>query len=58
MKKITRTQAEKLMHKSKVVETNVKKYNKGLCVFFTLSNGKSCLVKYDGKKHSKSYFLG
>lgn len=58
MKKITRTQAEQLMLKHKVVKTNVKKDKRELCVFFTLSNDTSFLVKYDIKKHRKSYYMG
>ncbi len=57
MEQITRQQAEKLMLKHKVVKTNVKQAKNELCVFFTLSNKKSFLVKYDVKKHDKSYHI-
>jgi len=57
MKKITRDQAEQLMLKYEVVKTNVKKEKNELCVFFTLSNDISFLVKYDVKNYSKNYFM-
>ena len=57
MEQITRTKAEKLMLKYKVVKTDVKQIKHKLCVFFTLSNNKSFLVKYDVRKRNKSYYL-
>jgi len=48
MEQLTRIQAEKLMLKHKVVKTNVKQTKNNLCVFFSLSNKKSFMVKEVG----------
>ena len=56
MEQITRSKAEKLIMKHKVIKTNIKQTKNQLCVYFTLSNNKSFLVKYDVKKHEKQYY--
>ena len=57
MKKITREQAEVLFQKSDVITTNVKQDKNELRVSMILSGNKSCLVKYNVKNQTKTYFL-
>lgn len=57
MKKISREQAEQLFLNSNVLQSKVEQDKKELRVFMSLSGNKSCLVKYDLKKQTKTYFL-
>lgn len=57
MKKITRAQAEKLLLNSEVIKTNVKQDKNELQISMHLSINKSCLVKYNVKKQTKTYFI-
>ncbi len=57
MKKITRKQAEQLLLNSDVINSKVEQNKNELRVSMSLAGNKSCLVKYDIKNHTKSYFL-
>lgn len=58
MKQITRNEASQLLRKLGVIETKTERIKNALLVHSILSNNRSLLVKYDVKKHSKSYFIG
>ncbi len=57
MKKISREQAEQLFIESNVLNTRVEQDENELRVSLTLSDNKSCLIKFDVKSRQKSYFL-
>lgn len=57
MKKITRDEASHLLRKFGVIETKIERIKNALIVCSILSNNRSLLVKYDVKKHHKSYFI-
>lgn len=57
MKKITREQAEQLFEKENVINSKIEQDKNELCISMTLSNNKSCLIKFDIKSRQKSYFL-
>lgn len=57
MKQITRNEASQLLRKFAVINTKVERIKNALLVHSNLSNNRSLLVKYDMKKHNKSYFI-
>ena len=57
MKQITRDEASQLLRKFGVIETRIERAQNALLVYSILSNNRSFLVKYDMKKHNKSYFI-
>ena len=57
MKKITRNEASQLLRKFRVIDTKIERIKNALQVYSMLSNNRSLLVKYDVKKHSKSYYV-
>jgi hypothetical protein len=57
MKQITRKEASQLLRKFGVVDTRIERSKNALLVYSILSNNQSFLVKYDMKKHDKSYFV-
>ncbi len=56
MEKITRNEARQLLREFEVMETKIKCVKNMLSVCTVLSNKQSLLVKYDVKRHRKSYF--
>jgi len=56
MKRITRNEASQMLRKFRVIDTKIERIKNALQVYSILSNNRSLLVKYDVKKHSKSYF--
>jgi len=57
MKQITRNEASHLLRKFGVIDTKIERGKNALLVYSRLSNNQSFLVKYDVKKHDKSYFV-
>ena len=57
MKQITRNEASQILHKFEVIDTKIERIKNALLVHSILSDNRSMLVKYDVKKHSKSYFI-
>lgn len=57
MKQITRTEASQLLRKFGVIDTKIERIKNALLIYSILSNNRSLLVKYDVKKHHKSYFI-
>jgi len=57
MKQITRNEASQLLRKFEVIDTKIERIKNALLVYSNLSNHRSLLVKYDMKKHDKSYFV-
>ncbi len=57
MKQITRNEASQLLRKFEVIDTKIEHIKNALLVYSNLSNNRSLLVKYDVKKHDKSYFI-
>jgi hypothetical protein len=57
MKQITRNEASQLLRKFGVIDTKIERGKNALLVYSMLSNNRSFLVKYDMKKHDKSYFV-
>jgi hypothetical protein len=57
MKQITRDEASQMLRKFEVVDTRIERSKNALFVYSLLSNNRSVLVKYDTKKHDKSYFV-
>lgn len=57
MKQITREEASQLLHKFGIIDTKIERSKDALLVYSMLSNNRSLLVKYDVKKHYKSYFI-
>jgi hypothetical protein len=56
MKQITRNEASQILRKFGVINTKIERIKNALFVYTNLSNNRSLLVKYDMKKHHKSYF--
>ncbi len=57
MKQITRNEASQLLRKFGVINIKIERSKNALLVYSMLSNNRSFLVKYDLKKHDKSYFV-
>ena len=57
MKQITRNEASHLLRKFGVIDTKIERVKNVLIVCTSLPNDLSLLVKYDVKKHHKSYFI-
>ena len=57
MKQITRNEASQLLRKFGVIDTKIERLKNALLVYSNLSDNRSLLVKYDTKKHHKSYFI-
>lgn len=57
MKQITRNEASQLLRKFGVIDTKIERGKNALLVYSMLSNNRSFLVRYDMKKHDKSYFV-
>lgn len=57
MNQLSREKAEKLIEDKNVVSSKIKQDKTELCVYLKLTDGRSCLVKYDKLKKTKKYFL-
>lgn len=57
MEKLSRERAEKLIIDDNVVKSWLEQDLNELRIYFKLTNGKNCLVKYDKKEKEKSYYL-
>ena len=57
MKQITRNQASQLLRQFNVIDTKIERSKSALLVHSILSDRRLLLVKYDLKKHDKSYFV-
>jgi hypothetical protein len=57
MKTIDRKQAEELLLKSKVSNSELNHNKKEICINLNLLDGKTVLIKYNISAKSKSYYL-
>jgi len=57
MKQITRNEASQLLRNFGVIDTKIQRIKNTLLVHSVLSNNRSLLVKYDMKKHNKTYYI-
>ncbi len=57
MKKISREIADRLIRKSKPVQSNIDQNARELCVTFNLLNGMLLLVRYNRRNLKKTYFF-
>ena len=57
MEKLSREKAEELIIDDNVVKSWLEQDLKELRIYFKLSDGKNCLVKYSKKEKEKSYYL-
>lgn len=57
MKKISREIADRLIRKSKPVQSNIDQNTRELCVTFNLLNGMLLLVRYNRRNLKKTYYI-
>ena len=57
MEKLSREKAEELIIDENVIKSRLEQDLKELRIYFELSDGKNCMVKYSKKKNEKTYFL-
>lgn len=57
MKKITREIADRLIRKSKPVQSKIDQTGHELCITFNLINGMLLLVRFNRNSLNKTYFL-